>query len=449
MAIETLTNARVTAAKAALGKRLEIWDASTPGMCLRVTDQGVKSWVLRYRSKHGGQPRFKFGDARRMDLRSARAEAWRLKDEIAKGNEPGAAKREAKQAEVAQPIRTVNDLFDAYEKAGESGEWKPKKKRKRPQTIAYEQAIANRHIRPALGGHRLDDVKRPLVKGVLRAMIEKGIGAQTNRTHALMRQAFNFAMSEDLMTSNPAMGFDSFHDQQPRARTYTDAELASLWNGLNKPSVLTGDDGKAVRIGRPVAIALQLCVLLLQRRGEIAGMSVSELDPDAGTWLIPANRMKQGKAHRVPLPPRALALIKEAIELAKGDAAEPPTYVFPSPRGDGAKPITSSALTHACDRLTAALKIDDAQVHDLRRTGSTALTSERLGISPFIRSKVLGHGTDTGGGAAVSNIFYDGNSYLAEKRRALEAWEELLLEIVGERKRLTDVEVPKAALTVS
>ncbi|RYG08532.1 MAG: hypothetical protein EON92_16405 [Burkholderiales bacterium] len=75
----------------------------------------------------------------------------------------------------------------------------------------------------------------------------------------------------------------------------------------------------------------------------------------------------------------------------------------------------------------------DATCHDLRRTGSTIMTSERLGISPFTRSQVLGHGTDTGGGAAVSSAHYDVNLYLAEKRKALEAWEILLLEIVGER----------------
>ena len=448
MATKTLTHTMVTAAKAAPGTRLEIWDASTPGLCLRVTDKGVKSWVLRYRSKDGGQPRFKFGDARRMDLRSARAEAWRLKEEIANGNEPGAARREAKVAEALKPIRTVDDLFDAYEKACASGEWKPKKKRKRPQTTAYEKAIAERHIRPALGSFRLDDVKRPLVKGLLRKMIEpnadrRGIGAQTNRTHALMRQAFNFAISEDLMTSNPAMGFDSFHDQKPRVRTYTDDELAKLWGGILNPSALTGEDGKLVRVGRPVAIALQLCALLLQRRGEVAGMALAEVDLEAGTWLIGADRMKQGKAHRVPLPPRAVELIKEAINLAKADSDgtsdDPPAFVFPSPRGKGEKPITASALTHALDRLTAALKIEGTNVHDLRRTGSTALTSERLGVSPFIRSKVLGHGTDTGGGAAVSSTHYDANEYLSEKRRALEAWEGLLLEIVGERKRPTNV----------
>lgn len=437
MATKALTHTMVTGAKAEPGKRLEIWDASTPGLCLRVTDKGVKSYVLRYHSKGGGQPRFKIGDAKRMDLRSARAEAWRLKEEIAKGNEPAAEKRRVKAADQARTIRTFADLLDAYESACEVGEWKPKKKRKRPQTLAYEKAIAVRHIRPALGKMLLEDVKRPVVKGVLRKMIERGIGAQTNRTHAIIRQAFNFAMAEDLVAGNPAVGFDSFHDQKPRPRIYSDVELANVWAGLQKPSALKSPNGKGVMIGRPVAIALQLCAILLQRRGEVAGMALSEIDLESGTWLITAERMKSDKPHRVPLPPHAIALIREAIKLAQGDATDPPAFVFPSPR-DGTKPITASSLTHALDRLTSALKIEDAVVHDLRRTGSTALTSERLGVTPFIRSKILGH-ADAGGGATVSSTHYDANEYLAEKRRAIEAWENLLLEIVGERPRTDNV----------
>ncbi len=82
--------------------------------------------------------------------------------------------------------------------------------------------------------------------------------------------------------------------------------------------------------------------------------------------------------------------------------------------------------------LVKALGITKASPHDLRRTGSTALTSERLGVSPHIRSKVLGHTSDAGGGAAVSSTHYDANSYVAEKRRAIDGWEGLLLEITGE-----------------
>ena len=58
MAKVNLTDRTVSAAKAAPGERLEIWDALTPGLALRVTDRGVKSWILRYRTLDGRQPRF-------------------------------------------------------------------------------------------------------------------------------------------------------------------------------------------------------------------------------------------------------------------------------------------------------------------------------------------------------------------------------------------------------
>ena len=92
MAKVNLTDRAVTAAKADQGQRLEIWDALTPGLCLRVTDAGVKSWVLRYRTPDGRQPRFKIGDASRMGLRAARLEVGRLKDVIIRKGENISAK---------------------------------------------------------------------------------------------------------------------------------------------------------------------------------------------------------------------------------------------------------------------------------------------------------------------------------------------------------------------
>ena len=52
---------------------------------------------------------------------------------------------------------------------------------------------------------------------------------------------------------------------------------------------------------------------------------------------------------------------------------------------------------------------------------------------------MISHTSDSGGGAAVSSKHYDVNTYAAEKRRALEAWEGLLLEIVGERTAASNV----------
>jgi integrase len=139
--------------------------------------------------------------------------------------------------------------------------------------------------------------------------------------------------------------------------------------------------------------------------------------------------MKGHRPHMVPLPPRAVELVREALKL-RADPKGP--CVFPGMRG-AAKPLRGDSVTHTFGNVATAIGLEGVRLHDLRRTGSTAMTSERLGISPFIRSLVLAH-ADTGGGAAVSSAVYDWNTYLPEKRRALTAWEGLLLEIVGERE---------------
>lgn len=177
-----------------------------------------------------------------------------------------------------------------------------------------------------------------------------------------------------------------------------------------------------------MSIILQLAILLLQRKSEIAGMRISELNLDEGLWLIPADRMKAGRSHLVPLPPYSISLIQKALELREHPASP---FVFPARRNPEA-PTRGDSVYHAMRSLCLALGIENATVHDLRRTGSTALTSERLGVMPFIRSKVLSHGSDTGGGSSVSMLHYDANEYVSEKRKALASWETLLLYIVSQ-----------------
>lgn len=435
MATAKLTDKSVAAAKAPKGGRLELWDEQTPGLCLRVSDSGKKVWVWRYRTLDGRQPRLTLGDySTKHGLRWARDEVESLRVEVRRGADPAADRRQAKAAALAQTLNTFNDLADAYLAACESGEWKPKGKKKRARTLTDETGLLKRHIRPAIGALRLEDVTRPVIRKFLRGMVARGINAQTNKAHALIRQCFAYAVGEDRIAANPAVGLPAPAEQKPRARILTDAELKAFWGELVAPAGLTlpakpGAEPETVDVTEKVRIVLQLAALLLQRRAEVAGMRVAELDLTNSLWNIPADRMKGGLPHVVPLPPRAVELINRALEI-RDDKKGP--CVFPSPRG-AIKPILANSVTHDMKEITTALGIAGVSPHDLRRTGSTAMTSERLGVSPFIRSKVLGHRGDTGGGAAVSMIHYDANAYAAEKRRALEAWEGLLLAIVGER----------------
>jgi integrase len=416
MATARLTDKTVAAAKAAPGSRLELWDELTPGLCLRVSSPGANNgkegaaqkrvWVWRYRTLDGRQPRMTLGDySARHGLKWAREEVEDLRVRVRKGEDPAGNLKRARAAAKAQPLRTFNDLADAYFTACERGHWRPRRKQKRGNTIDAERKILKRNARSILGEVRLEDIDRAMLRKLFNDMLDRGIGAQTNKTHAIIRQVLAYGLGRERLMINVASAIEKPATEKPRSSVLSDADLRSFWgalvrypNDLRLPPARGEEEGRRLSVSRPMRIALQLATLLLVRRTEIVGMQTPELNLDQKTWLIPGERMKGGQPHLVPLPGEAIALIKEALTLAKGSRKEQPTPVFPSPR-NVERSIRPDSVTHAMVGLCSALGIAHASPHDLRRTGSTALTSERIGMSPFIRSKVLGHTADPGGGA--------------------------------------------------
>ena len=108
--------------------------------------------------------------------------------------------------------------------------------------------------------------------------------------------------------------------------------------------------------------------------------------------------------------------------------------IFPSPR-DPTNSVERMSLARAMSRLIVSAGIEDASPHDLRRTAATCMASERIGALTEVVARVLNHAPP---GLGVTAI-YNRHAYVAEKRRALELWEGLLLEIVGERIRPTNI----------
>jgi integrase len=453
MAARNLTARFCDSAKPTLGKQTAYPDADARGLELRVSAEGRKVWCFRYRTEAGQQKRLTLGvyapdgqgeegatgEAAPLDLRQARIAARRARAVVDAGGDPAGEKKRRRVEAKAQPLKTFNDLVEVYLAACESGRWQPRNKRKRARTLDDERGVYRRHIKAVLGDQRLETIHRRDVRDLLDGMAERGIGAQTARAHALIRQAFNYAIDRDRVEVNPALNIASVAKAGTRNRILTDADLKTFWNALADPSSVKHADGKPLYLSRPMAIALALSTLLLQRRAEVAGMMRAELDLEQSLWLIPGDRMKNGHPHLVPLPPRAVELIREALVLAdlRGPAGNDGP-VFPGAH-DPEKPMRPDSLTHAMAAVVLASGVTKTTPHDLRRTGSTALTSERLRVSPFIRSLVLSHTTDSGGGAVVSRQHYDANEYVSEKRAALRAWEGLLLEMVGEQERSANV----------
>ncbi len=145
-----------------------------------------------------------------------------------------------------------------------------------------------------------------------------------------------------------------------------------LWRGhldhlLPKPSRLTrghhaamqyedvaGFIAKLRKLEAISAMALELCILTAARTGEILGMRWSEIDFDKKIWTVPANRMKAGREHRVPLSARASAILVKLETLRIGD------FVFPGQARN--KPLSNMAMEMVLRRM----RIVDATVHGFR-----------------------------------------------------------------------------------
>jgi len=219
---------------------------------------------------------------------------------------------------------------------------------------------------------------------------------------------FKFGVQRGIIDASPAVAIDKPAKETRRDRVLSENEIRAFWSGLDK-SIMTED----------VRTALRLCLVTVQRRGEVAGMRRSEIDGD--WWIIPKERSKNGKAHRVPLSP----LAKRLIAHASGD-----DFLFPSPRKKGQYgeqiPIEARALTNAITKNRHLIDTERFCTHDLRRTAATKIAE--LGVPRFDIAKILNHSD-----YAVTAV-YDHYAYDAEKKKALLKWGRKLQEILDGKK---------------
>jgi integrase len=163
------------------------------------------------------------------------------------------------------------------------------------------------------------------------------------------------------------------------------------------------------------------------RRSEVGGLSWSELKLEAGTWTLPAERSKNGKAHTLPLLPMALAIIKAVPRMATRD------HLF-GVRANGFTPWEDAKAA-----LGARSRVTGWVLHDIRRTVATRMAD--LGIAPHVIEQVLNH--VSGHKSGVAGI-YNRSSYEREVRAALALWHDHLRSIVeGSERKI--VSMPHAA----
>jgi len=342
--------------------KLRVPDGEVSGLFLRVTPSSAKSYILRY-TVDGRRGEAAIGDARSITLVAARAKAVAMLSDLAvRKVDPVAEKQAAIRREKAKKEETFAALVARYQEDAA--------RRKRANTLAYETWLLDRHILPRLGKRPYAGLKRAEIIATIEEIGDATGHVTANRAHAMVRQALNYALKRDLIEANPALGIERLFAETSRERVLSEDEIRKLWAFLEaaRANAGTGLAPGQVEGERPVngpspavATALQLCLITLQRAGEVVGARKEEFYWTDKLWIIPAERMKGKRAHAVPLSDLALARFEDAFassgaELAFLDRA-------------GAAPLDPKRLTRAMARACKIIGIPQAGPHDLRRTG--------------------------------------------------------------------------------
>lgn len=415
MPTKKLTDLFVERAKAPARWRIEYFDAAFPGLALRITKNGGKSWCAFYR--FGGRlRRFTLGRYPAIKPGQARMEAATALDRVREGFDPAEEKR------ARRDLRSPHaDSFSAV-----AYDYLERHVAKNNSASTYQEAKRDieHDALPKWGKRPIASISRRDVIDLVDRIIARGAPIQANRTLARLRALFNWAIEKDRVAVSPVARMKLPTKERARDRVLSDDELRWFWAGCNE-------------IDWPFGPLVKLLLLTLQRRDEVSGMEWSELDFAKRTWTIPRERTKNKRGeHEVHLSDAAIAVLRSmprvGDRLVFTTTGQTPVSGF-----SRAKRRLGDAMIRAQPRSLGLPKDDKTYrraarlapgkpflteiapwtLHDLRRTAATGMA--RLKVPPHVVDKILNHSSGTiRGVAAVYNRF----DYMEQRRDALIAW---------------------------
>lgn len=310
--------------------------ADGDGLYLLITPGGARSWVLRLVSKRedttkGGKPAPKvrrdigLGSLRDVTLAEAREEAHRYRKVAKAGGDPLAERR--KQSHKAPTFEDAARLVHASHA----------ETFRNPKHRAQWLSSLSRDVFPVIGSKPVDQVTSgDLLNALNPIWLVKPETAR--RIAQRIRVVFDWAKAAGHRPGdNPVAGLSR---ALPKHRA-TKAHHAAL-PYAQVPAFIR--DLRATDAGEATRLAFELLILTACRTSEVVGARWAEIDLDAATWTIPANRIKAGREHRVPLSPRAVQILERAKALSDGGP-----FVFPGHAPD--RPLSNMVFLMLLRRM--------------------------------------------------------------------------------------------------
>ncbi|MGY3693379.1 integrase [Bradyrhizobium sp. USDA 3240] len=393
--------------------RMEIEDEVCPGLVLRVTPRGVKSFSVIYkvpgeggansngRLLTGAQHRITLGATPPLELTEARDEARKIIQAATEGRDPRDERREKNLIRHTNTFEKACARFVELELKPNVKNWK------------NIQSTLKRYVEPEWSDMPVQDLRRSDVHELLDELVasEKTSIAIEVRKH--LSRFFNWAVDREIVAASPVHGMrrGDLKPNEDAGRALMDDELRYVWNAARS-------------LMYPFGPMYQMLMLIGQRRNEWAAASRSEISAEKRLLEVPKARYKGKRDHIVPISDEAWSIF-DTLPIWEGNDY----FIFSTM--DGTTPVSgfSKAKRRLDDAALGAMQKDDPEaklayfrVHDFRVTCETRLA--HLGFNQEVRDAVLGHAKP---GLQKT---YNKYGYLEEKKAALAAYAQHVMGVV-------------------
>lgn len=382
-------------AKAIDGKTTEYRIEGHKGLVLLCQPTGTAAFYMVYSVYQGGRyrtKRHKLGGRGDIMLSQAIAELERLRSMVRNGLDP------QREATNKRQSLSFTEVF----------EQRLKRKPVNANTENEYRKVYRHYIEPYIGGMPVVDITKSDVWNVMDAADDKGVTTTKRMAHTVMKGVFEFAIDRDYIESSPMDRIKSGVKETPRERVLSLDEIALIWREIDE------------RLSRQAMIlstayCLKAIILTGQRRSEVVMASREEFE--GGLWSIPGSRTKNGKPHKLPLATQAHRVFTDAM-----NATETP-HIFPARHFGSVKHLSPNSLSKTFLRLTQKVGVENARLHDCRRSMATHMGE--LGIDAGVIERILNHSPE-----GITRQHYDHSKMLPQIKEAFEAWERELQRLL-------------------
>lgn len=360
-------------------KQYRLFDGG--GLLLCVYPTGKKVWRLDYKDINGKRKSYTIGDLNEVSLTEARKIREELKDKLDHG----------KTIQLSAQ-NTFESVFRDW--------W-----------VRWSQTVSKRHadralvcmendVFPVIGAMPINKIEPQHIVLSLQEIEKRNALEQLHKTKSTIKMAFDFAVARGLCKYNPAAMVSAKAFKPHEAKNYRSLDKQNIYQLFEM--------FENERFNLSVRLCTEFILRNMTRASESAKAEWKEYDEERQLLIIPAERMKMGREHIIPLSTQSIEILNKIRELSGGTQ-----YIFPSQN-------FASHLSQDYPLMALKRQKIDTTIHGLRHLSSTILNETGL-FRPDVIESCLAHVDNN-----KTRATYNKAKYIKEKRAVLTWWSDFL-----------------------